>query len=248
VKELPSIWVDWKVRYEFTQHDPIELEGKHAIVVDSVFQCPRIPAAVTVDGKLGEWEDLPFRCGPPAQITSGLDVWTGVEDASFRFGVAHDDANLYVAIDAIDDIPNYDADRKGWDRDGYEIRLDARPDPERSRGRGQKADTTGEDYGEFLWLTLSPGTTPEGVLFFSENRLPDGVRAAAVPTEKGHSAEIAIPFSHLNMKQGKEWKHFRLNINQNDRDDERGEMTKIHWRPDWRTNSNFRGSGTFRRE
>ena len=247
VEDLPPVEVDWSAQYSLGEKGPLDRNGSHAAVVDAVFDCPGLDDPVEVDGKLGEWKQLPYKCSPPAQITRGREEWKGVRDASFRFAVGHDEESLFIGIEATDDAIDLNEGRKGWDRDGFEIRVDARPDPERSLGRGDLPKVGADRLADFLWLTLSPGESDDRQILFADGELPEGARAVAVATEKGLAAEVAIPFSYLDLKQGKAWTEFRLNVNQNDRDDERGNVTKLYWRPDWRTSSNYEGSGTFRR-
>ena len=69
---------------------------------------------------------------------------------------------------------------------------------------------------------------------------------ACVRTATGHITEIAIPAAYLDAKAGGRWKEFRLNVAVNDYDTpDKG--AQLWWRPDWRTDQTYVGSGTFRR-
>ena len=70
----------------------------------------------------------------------------------------------------------------------------------------------------------------------------------SIKTDEGFATEIAIPVRYLNESQRREWKQFRLNIFQNDRDEPVGPHAQIDWRPDWRSDESYAGSGTFERE
>jgi len=51
-------------------------------------------------------------------------------------------------------------------------------------------------------------------------------------------------------KQGGQWQEFRLNIAMDDFDGEVGDRTngaQLWWKPDWRSQQNYPGSGTFTR-
>jgi hypothetical protein len=77
--------------------------------------------------------------------------------------------------------------------------------------------------------------------------LPKGTQIASIRTAGGFSTEIAIPVSYFNERQDGAWKAFRMNITQNDVDEASGPRTQIDWRPDWRNEQSFSGSGTFER-
>jgi len=132
-------------------------------------------------------------------------------------------------------------DRNPWDQDGIEVRVDARPDPERSSGRGHW------EFTEMLLIALSPGETSDQMVYYNREKVPEGVQAICVKMATGHVTEIAIPATYLNEKQGEPWTAFRLNIAMDDYDDPAGPLAQIWWRPDWRYALTYPGSGTFRR-
>ena len=219
------------------------------IVLDRIlFPCPRRAAAVQVDGKLDEWQgpggalNLPIVCEQPGQIQMAADSWAGPADCSFRFAVEYDDNFLYVAVETIDDRFQPDPPREPWTRDGIELRLDARPDPQRSAGRGE-----GEKE-QFAFVALCPADSPADTYCFMREKLPEGTKFACVKTPKGHNTEVAIPIKYLDAKQGKAWEAFRLNIQVDDFDGAPGDnaaAAQLCWRPDWRYEANYAGSGTF---
>lgn len=206
--------------------------------------CPRRDGPVVVDGRLDEWKALPHECLAPAQIQFSPASWRGPEDSSFRFAVAHDAEGLYVAVDVTDDrlviVPN----EPPWVHDGIEIRIDARADPPRSFGRGEG------EFDQILLVAMYPGDTAEASFIWNREKLPSGLKAACVKSTKGYVAELALPGSYLNGKQGREWDSFRLNICVDDMDGapgDRNETAQIWWQPDWRQSRNVIGSGTFAR-
>jgi hypothetical protein len=69
-----------------------------------------------------------------------------------------------------------------------------------------------------------------------------------VKTPTGHAAEIAIPMSYLDSRQGGAWKRFRMNVTVDDYDAVVGPLKALLWRPDWRYGDTFAGSGTFERK
>ena len=240
--ELPTLTMNWSVRYDLPDREPLSLSGSLGIGVATVSACPKSPRPVVVDGKLDDWGDLPLACTTPRGI--GLDpaTWLGATDSSFRFGVTYDDANLYIAVETTDDDAYVDTGKLPWQQDGVEVRVDARPEPQRSAGRGAN------EFRDLLLVAVTPGETPEQMVFSDRDQLPEGVRAICVPTETGHVTEIAIPVAYLDEMQGGDWREFRLNIAVDDFDGPADTGAQIWWRPDWRGEGNYAGSGTFRRQ
>jgi hypothetical protein len=58
---------------------------------------------------------------------------------------------------------------------------------------------------------------------------------------------VAIPIERVAAFQGPEWDRLRVNIAVDDYDDLQGTLAQLWWQPDWRDDTNFPGSGTFRR-
>ncbi len=242
VKEMDPLVMNWAAAYDFPNHPRIEMEGTHRVAFDTLFQCPYREEPVVVDGRLGEWSLLPMVCREPALIQFEPKSWQGPEDCSFRFGVAYDKDFLYVAIETVDEhrvsLPN----EFPWHQDGIEVRLDARPAPARSEERGQG------ELEDFLLIALSPTQLGEPPQCYRQAELPEGVQAACVGTENGHTTEIAVPRAYLDEKQGEPWTTFRMNIAIDDYDVNEPAGAQIWWRPDWRSPSNFAHSGTFERQ
>jgi len=242
----PPLVFDWTATYELEGREkPLQIKGERRLVLDTIFTCPRRTGPVKIDGKLDEWKELPVACTAPWQIQFNPDSWEGPKDGSFRFAAQYDDNFLYIAVEVTDDKLVAVPTSWPWFQDGIEVRLDARPDPERSQGRGQ-----GEKEN-FLLLALSPGDTPENMVFCDQDILPEGTTAVCLKTDTGHATEIALPIAYLNQKQGEQWKEFRLNVAVDDFDGEvgdRADAAQIWWRPDWRTPDSYSGSGTFKRQ
>jgi len=239
--EAPTVTMNWEATYDLPGRNPARLAGSSAVGLAVASDCPRRRAPVRVDGNLGEWEELPFVCSAPRQILLSPDTWHGPQDCSFRFAVEHDEEHLYVALEAQDDRSFLDADRQPWQQDGVEVRIDARPEPHRSAGRG------GGEFGEILLIALSPGETPDRMVYYERAQMPPGVEAVCTRTPGGHVTEIAVPVRYLNEKQGREWEAFRLNIAVDDFDGPQDAGAQLWWRPDWRSPATYAGSGTFRR-
>ena len=123
---------------------------------------------------------------------------------------------------------------------GKEIRLDARPDPERSQAR--------QDDDKILFIAAAPGDTAELTAVPDREKLPPGTEIASVKKKWGHATEVAIPIAYLDGMQGGPWTRVRINVAVDDLDEPSGKPTQIWWRPDWRTEQSYAGSGTFERK
>ena len=241
VAELAPLALDWTMTHELPDLPPFERRGSQRIGIEQLQDCPRRQAPVLVDGNLGDWPGLPIVCRKPAETRIDPETWNGPDDCSFRFGAVYDDELLYLAVETIDEASVVHPDREPWQQDGIEIRLDARPDPVRSHHQG------GGEFEQFLLLAASPAATAGESRWYRGDRLPEGIKAVCVKTEKGHNTEIAIPVSYLDERQGEPWQAFRLNIAVDDFDAPGGPGSQLCWRPDWRRNLTYPGSGTFHR-
>lgn len=236
----PPVLAKWTTTFAASPGEPVhQFSGVATIGLDRIHDCPRAKGPVTIDGSFDDWSTLPLAAMAP----SGRDGWNGSADCGYRFATAHDENYLYVAVETHDDKSVLHPAGYPWEQDGVEIRVDARPDPERSRGRGD------DEFKTILLLAMSPGETPGQTLLYSREKLPVGTKAVCVKTADGHRTEAAIPVAWLDQKQGGPWKEFRLNVAVDDQDDPDGKISRLlWWRPDWRSPANFEGSGTFRKK
>ena len=241
---IAPLILEWIVTFESPDGRPLmnRQQQRVPIVKREIHPCPRQLAPVVIDGNLDDWADLPFVVEQPGQILKDATSWTGPDDCSYRFAVAYDDQNLYVAVKTIDDVVINDKGDEPWKQDGPEIRIDARPDPDRSMGKGNT------DFKETLLLALVPTDTADRKAGYQLDQLPDGVQFTCVKTDTGYAIEAAIPNSYLDECQGKPWDMFRLDVAINDLDLPDGQGAQLHWVPDWRTDENSPGSGTFQRQ
>lgn len=242
VRRFMPIELNWANTYDHPELKIPVLRGTSYLGVAAQFDIPRRSKPVTIDGKLDEWDNLEFVVEEPGQIKIGSASWTGPDDCSWRFAVEMDKEYVYIAIAVIDDIPYY-IGAKPWNQDGIEIRLDGRSDPPRSSHRGEG------DNKEHLLIALSPAHDPADMFTFEAEILETlGVKTMCIATENGYNAEIAVPFSYFQQRQGQDWKAFRLNIAIDDFDDPNSPPSQLWWAPDWRTNKHIPGSGTFKRK
>ncbi len=244
VERLKPLLFDWRAEY---QQEAIKLpliEGTSRAVVARTYPLSRREQAIAVDGDLGDWKALPFQVNEPAAINGTPASWTGPADCAWRFGVALGKTHLYIGIETTDDRPVH-LGKQAWEQDGVEVRVDGRPDPARSAGRGEDD----EGMKAQVFVGLGPGPSPEQLAVYANERLKElGVAAICVPTPKGHNTEIAIPLSYFAERQGEDWQELRLNIAVDDFDEPAGPLAQLWWQPDWRDLETFAGSGTFEKE
>lgn len=203
--------------------------------------CNAAKTPITVDGNLADWASLPVVVDKPQD--GGVSAWSGPADLSYRFGCTYDDQFFYVAIQTTDSLINSVEAKDPWLQDGIEVRMDARPEPDRLFGQGK-------EFTDFLLVAMSPARAGEARAAHNAAGLPEGSKAVCIATTTGHNTEIAIPLSYLNEKAGGPWSAVRVNVVVNDFDDDPKGFTgdKLWWQPDWRSPANTWGSGTLQRQ
>jgi hypothetical protein len=242
--QTDSIGAPVSGKYEITLDnvgttDPLDVDGEFTLGVDRMRPIRPLGGNVTVDGKLDEWGELPLAV---ATVEPPNIKWRGLADASYRFGVTCDEKNLYLAIQTHDNKLVLDENKPPYQQDGVEFRIDARPDPERSRGRALW------NYSDHGMVAVSPAASPGTTmpLLIRPARLADVAQVKAVANSEGIAAEVAIPSSWLDKQQGSSWNAVRVNACMVDYDTTDTRKSKrLWWRPDWRTDRNVVGSGTF---
>lgn len=192
--------------------------------------CPRTNQPLPVDGTMDGWRDIPFF---PLTDTPT----TGMPPR--RFAVSHDEQFVYVAVEVTDPHVVAEPGKAPWQQDGVEVRLDARSDPARYYGRG---DGEGRNI-----LLLAACPSADKPIVHEADKLPKGVKVVCKPTATGYVFQAAIPADYLNGAGQATWQEFRLNVCVDDVDKPGVEAQKHWWQPDWRTDENRPGAGTFKR-
>lgn len=231
VGDVGAIPLERSIMVSTGDSDGDTVHDAHTAMVVRRYACGSAPSEVVVDGRLGEWDDLPIQVGEPEEIKKQASSWRGSTDSWYRFAVAHDDAWLYVAVEVHDDEV-VSADGFSWAQDGVELFVQGRPLRQSSRWSG-------------LQLALSPRPDAGEAWTFMPASLPDGTRCASRYRPGGYAAEIAIPHGYLNRLFNGRWEYVRINVAVNDRD--RDGQACLWWKPDWRTGRDYPGSGTFLR-
>ena len=220
---------------------PFEVASEFTVGIDRQRPIKRAKDAVTIDGNISEWGELPLHV---ASTEPPDPKWKGAKDASYNMGLSYDDNYLYIAVETKDNKLFLDGSRAPHEQDGIEIRVDARPDPERSKGRALWNYT---DHG--LVMVAPPAKGDDQTTYIRPASLAAVAQVKSVATGGGIRAEIAIPTAWLDAQQKGPWKEIRMNAVMHDYDSSVSRKSKhLWWRPDWRFDRNFEGSGTFIKE
>ncbi len=205
------------------------------------YPCSKARGPIRVDGKLDDWDALPIECKNPQQIRCNPDAWTGPEDCWFQIGAQYTDEYVYVAIRVFDDKVLTSAKLATWEQDGVEFRLDARPKEIRDTIAGLSENK------QNILVILSPEQTLATMVSPDPAEVVEGVQSACASMEGGYGFEVAIPVAYIEKMQGAPWSGFRMNFNIDDTDKSKDRVAQLCWKPDWRFNLNFKGSGAFER-
>ena len=233
--------IAWTLRGQKPDGSSLEVEQSAWLIPERRFECPPAPRPVVVDGRLEDWDALPFRVDS-RPLPAGSPRGT-----SFRFGVAYDEEFLYVGVEVTDPTPFWSPARTAREQDAIVVELDARPEPERAGNEGFLRALRSGSLKRLLLAWLAPSETRDEPGFVAAE-LPPGTRRAARTTDTGYGAELAIPLAFLVERQSGPWTGFRLNLSVQDYDARGERHATLWWRP-----SRFgltgvpatRGSGTF---
>ena len=235
VDGLADIPYGWKVVARPKGARELSLAGSSAIGFERPRPATRAPANMKVDGKLGDWKELPYECLHPASRQEP-GLWRGPDDSSFRFNVAWDEKFVYVAVQVRDDsrvaVPGVDP----WSQDGVHIGVAGRPEADWNPGG------KGKDQSVFL----SPGKSVKDTIMWGPEWMPKGLQVACVWVKGGFNAEVGIPLESLQESADQPWKALRVTIGVYDFDrDSGGTGTYLYWQTDQKATSGTPHSGAF---
>lgn len=225
----------------------LEIERESIVIPERLFEVKRAARPITVDGDLADWDALNFRADIPGE-REGDGEHRGAADGSFRFGVAHDGEFLYLGVRVRDDSLVAGGGRSVQEQDHVAIRVDARPDPERSRNQGLSAAYASGAVQKIIWLLAPLGETRhDQIAELLAGLQPEGVRSAVARSGGGYAVEFAIPSRALDQRRGASWDALRINVSATDYDaGERGRAV-LNWRPERFGGRAVSGMGTFLR-
>ena len=230
LSELGPIVIDWSLAAGSMNH-----KTTSRIEIRKPLACPPLDRAVTVDGQLDDWPQLPYACATGTHALPNKKVWQGPEDCSFRFNLAYDEDALYLAVEVTDDTLLVDPNRQPFLQDGLEIHLDARPADQRAFNPAR------QDSPSILQANLIP-TLPFDP---AAQNLPPAARAVCVKTPTGYTAELAIPRAYLSARHIADDHTFRLNVIAVDADHPVAGTIQLPWRPHWYLPNANNAEGTF---
>jgi hypothetical protein len=231
----------WLV-YKYENDRQINVDSKFRIAPVKKEYCYFTNGKIWIDGILDEWEGMSFRTDIRSPKTGDINEYYGDFDGSFEFDVRYDRENLYIALSVWDDQLILDEKGSSWNQDVINIYLDGRPLEISSNGRGEnKSD-------DFLYISFSPAEGKKAnARIYQEQLLPRNTTVATRKTVAGFDAEISVPASYLDLKNGADWENFRINIAFVDYDENKS-RTIIWWNPAWDSTENYIGSGMFFRK
>lgn len=190
------------------------------VTIDRRHLCRELVA--TIDGKLNEWTGEEEALGENPTAYGARQQWQGLEDAGFRFRVAHDKSRLLIGGVVTDDnvMP---------DRDRLYIGLDLRDMPSRI----QDPRLSAQAYTiQITADTTNPAASAVNIHPRS-GRLakPNESELAITPNAGGYAFEVAIPRSLLFDIQGSDWQDFQMNVVLRDADSPDDDDVYLSWRP-----------------
>jgi len=245
--QLAAGRVNWNLRARSADGRTVETPSRSLLLPERRFEIAKVRRPVRVDGELGEWGELPWVADGSVQL-DGAEHHLGRQDASFRLGVAYDEQALYLAVDAVDDHALFSESKTRREQDHLSFNIDARPEPQRSANESFNDALMNGDLRAMLRpraLPVEPAADPIETLYGGS--LPEGTRIASRRTERGYTAEIAIPAAALDERAGQRWSELRINVTQIDFDPDQAEPSVVWFRPDRFGALAIPGSGTFER-
>jgi len=224
----PNARLQAAVSYEAPGMPDVMVPSEYNLGPVQAFQLEKA-RKVTVDGDLEEWKDLPHHIQTP-----------NPDDCSGAFQLALGEEYLYLAARITDDQIFSDTGTVAWQQDYVAVVINGDP-LEISSLR------TGEGwYRNSFILNVSPAHGDMPASIFYEDRLPEGsAEWVCKETEGGYSLEAAISLSYIRERQGEAWRSIRVNVGLQDRDPDEEDRLRHFWQPDWRSDANLIGSGTF---
>ncbi len=240
--ELIPARVVWSVS-SAVEGKPIDFDVHSALLPLTTQVLPEVRKPVVVDGDLGEWR-LTHSVSRQGDVRSGEVEPT---DASFRFGLAHDADNLYLAVSVTDDSVVAGAQRTALEQDSVVVSFDARPEALRSRNMSV---FEAFDHGEMNAIAINfatiEGDAPTRILGFLEQHR-EHMTWEVTRTDIGYDLELAVPHAVLDKQAEETWQAVRVSVHVADIDDGEHQATQLHWQPYRFGDAPVSGTGLFER-
>ena len=186
---------------------------------------------VKIDGKLREWDELPHSFELPEDAT-----------CSVAWGMRADQKNLYLAARVTDDRVVVRNGATPWQQDFIGFVLNG--DPLES----SLADSGENNYENSLRQAFSPRSGPVVSVADAGPPRDFAIAYTCQTTADGYDLEVAIPLEYIRERQGRPWRHLRINWFVQDEDPGNERKPRYWWQPDWRSVDTVLGSGLFFRE
>ena len=236
--QISALALHADITYQAENQAALNIQKACMIRPEKIQEVKKIEKKIKLDGSLDEWVELPFASVDEFTETKPFDH-KGAKDGSFQFAVKYDENYVYVAVNVTDDEILTNENIWAGRQDALLIELDARPEKVSANGSGGR--------NENILLLQNPSGEINDKLFRAE-RLPEGFKAITKRSKNGYHAEVAIPLSYIkSMQGGEDWQGFRLNVGIQDYDQDFQHQSMIVWRPSWRGEQNYVGSGIFRK-
>jgi hypothetical protein len=233
------IAINAKVTYRGTGMPDVALEQKLVMAPERMNVLEKSKNEINIDGDLSEWTKLSKSNNEDFTIASPF-AHSGPKDGAVKFQFFYDEDFFYVGASITDDELLPSKSDRLTDGDAFLVLID--PNEER-----KSAYNNGLNGTYFVGISPTGSGNTNEELFISSKAL-EGAKGKLVNTAKGYNVEIKIPLEAITNVQGVNWKSIRVNAGINDFDKEYEHNAALLWKPDWRGEMNYAGSGMLFRE
>ena len=169
----------------------------------------------SLDGRLNEWNDVPTTRS--SFLVHQAGSWDGSRDLEVTWRLGWDATNLYVAVNAVDDVHvQTETGNQIFRGDSVEIQIDTAPQADASRVNPNTYQIilSPGDFADLDPVAWRFRGTAEGQI---RDAIGHRIAVEAAQTETGYTLEAAIPWSDLNVTP-EEGMVLGLALNANDND------------------------------
>lgn len=200
------------------------------------YGCPVLKKALDIAVPLNQWPELTYTLN----LHDPKSTPQPTTKPSCKFGLWHDNQKVYIGVEVVKSKLVTNPAVMPWGQDGMEVRVDGRPDPERSQGKGEG------EMQKFVMIAVSPNPRkPQKPTVALATEIPAGVSYSCKITRVGYTLQVAIDSAYFDRQQKGKWKAFRFNLGINVQADAKSRVQQYSWFPDWRSPENIPASGTF---